>query len=97
MKNFFKYSFLIILVVLLIGSIFKENETQHNSSLDSNVLIVESNNEIEVDEITTQSPNNSANIFAKIGAFISNIIYKLFEFIFSIISKVLIKSTFYTL
>ncbi len=88
MKNFFKYAFFILLIILLLGSLFHESESNQSPVLDSNVLIVESNDDIEVDEVVTPSPNE-ANIFARIGAFFSNLIQKIFEFILSIVGHIL--------
>lgn len=91
MKNFFKYGFLTLLVILLIGTLF--NSTSNNEKqveLDSNILIVESNDDIEINDNETPKPE-SANVFAKIGAFISNVIYKIFNFFFSFISHIFVR------
>ena len=87
MKNFFKYAFFVVLIILLFGTLFDVNETSTLPSLDSNALVVENNEEVEIHEVATNSPSE-ANIFAKIGAFISKLIYQIFSFIFSIISHI---------
>lgn len=87
MKNFFKYAFIVIVIILLFGTLFDVKETSTPPTLDSNALVVEKNEEVEIKDVDTNSPSD-ANIFAKIGAAISKFIYQIFSFIFSIISHI---------
>lgn len=98
MKNFFKYGFFILLIVLLIATLFDtSSDSKGSTSLDSNALIVESNDNIDVDDIETPVYKEDSNIFAKIGAFLSNLIYQISNFIFSLISKLFVNYSYFCL
>ena len=94
MKNFLKTAFLVILVVLLASTFFKDSNDVHQDSLDSNILQVEDHNSVVdgVDDDIVIIEDN--NIFAKIGAGISSLIYAIVNFISSIIANIFIYVSF---
>ncbi len=94
MKNFLKTAFLVILVVLLASTFFKDSNDVHQDSLDSNILQVEDHNSVidGVDDDIVIIEDN--NIFAKIGAGISSLIYAIVNFISSIIANIFIYVSF---
>ena len=90
MKNVLKNILLIILIILL-ASTFFEKQSTHSSSLENDIVIVDSgialestsNELIEEDKVET-----STNMFAKIGQMITNILIKIAEFISKIVSSI---------
>ncbi len=92
MKNFFKYAFFVLLIILLASTLFNSEDNRAKQSLDSNILIVESSSEIKVDENNNENKTtvDEGNIFAQIGAFFSNIIFQIFNLIYSFISNIFI-------
>lgn len=87
MKNFLKYFFLVVLCVLLVSTLFSQgNKNEQKTVLDSNILEVESSDEIAVDNLpkTETKPNG----FSFIAYYIMQFISKIFDFIFSLINKI---------
>ncbi len=95
MKDFFKNALLVILCILMFSYFLNTNHENTTSQMDNNVVIVDSGNYVEEDDINEYETGN--NIFSEIGSFFSSIFSKIAEFFSSFISKLLVNYNSYSL
>ncbi len=88
MKNFFKTALLVILVVLLASTFFTSSAEKKSEILDSEIFQIESQDSFTDGKNEEIVVNEEGNIFAKIGAGISNIFYAILNFISSVIAQI---------